>query len=70
MNMLIRVCLVSLIVVSWGCAHQGQGGSAGSSGGGHSSASAAPASSESGGGNFMLTDEDYKRIGVKETGAR
>lgn len=71
MNVLIRVCLVLLIVSSLGCATQGQGSSAGSSGGGSSSASAAPASSgSSGDGNLMLTDEDYKRIGVKETGAR
>ena len=69
MNMMIRTGLVLLVVLSLGCATQGQGSSGGASSGGKSSASAAPASSGSS-GNKMLTEEDYKRIGVAEMGRR
>ncbi len=67
MNMIIRTSLVLLVVLSLGCATQGQGSSGGASSG--STASKAPSSS-GGSGNFMLTDEDYKRIGVKEMGSK
>lgn len=69
MNMMIRTGLVLLVVMSLGCATQGQGSSGGASSGGNSSASAAPSSSgDSGNGNPMLTEEDYKRIGVNPMG--
>lgn len=57
MSMMIRSLLVLLIVFCLGCATQGGG----ASGGGGGSAPA-PAS-----GKGMLTDDDYKRIGIKET---
>ncbi len=69
MNMMIRTGLVLLVVISLGCATQGQGSSGGASSGGKSSASAAPSSSGSSGFK-MLTEEDYKRIGVAEMGRR
>lgn len=66
---MIRTGLVLLVVLSLGCATQGQGSSGGASSGGKSSASAAPSSSGSS-GHKMLTEEDYKRIGISETGSR
>jgi len=59
MSMMIRSLLVLLIVFCLGCATQGGGASAG---GGGSAPAPAPAS-----GKGMLTDDDYKRIGIKET---
>jgi len=68
--MVIRIGLIALVVLSIGCATQGQGSSGGSSGG--TSASTAPASSGGGGGSGhpMLTEEDYRRIGIKEMGSK
>ncbi len=67
---MIRTGLVLLVVLSLGCATQGQGSSGGASSGGKSSASAAPSSSGGSSGHKMLTEEDYKRIGVAEMGRR
>ena len=60
MNVIMRSLLVLLIVFCLGCETMQAGGSGGSSGG-------APAASSSGGSKKMLTDADYKRLGIKET---
>ena len=61
MKILGRVLLVLIIAASFGCqTTQGQSG-----GGAAPAASAAPAAASSSGD--MLTDADYKRIGIKET---
>lgn len=55
MKVFARILLVMMVAVSFGCqTTQGQSGGA-----------ASPASSSS--GIDVLTDADYKRIGIKET---
>lgn len=55
MNILGRIMAVLAIFMLVGCATSGGGGGSSS------------ASSSGGGSGKMLTDEDYKRIGVAET---